>query len=70
MGHLSGSLGTRGGEVDDTLGKFLIVPYIERSAQGNNSPSFRDKERGKEAVKGRKARKRGGKKENTGQEGE
>ena len=47
-------------EMDNTFGEFLIASLIVNSVQASNCPSLDEKERGKEAVECRKARKRGG----------
>lgn len=52
--------------MDNTFGEFLIASLILNSAQVNNCPTLKEKERGEEAVECRKARKIGeGKKHRT-----
>lgn len=53
-------------EMDDTFGEFLIAGLTLNSAQVNNCPTLKEKERRKEAVECRKERKIGeGKKHRT-----
>ena len=45
--------------MDNTFGEFLIASLILNSAQANNCPTLKEKDRGEEAVEYRKARKIG-----------